>query len=105
MCFAAASYHISLLDVTAQLKGKAILRPHKNCNIKMHPMWALCLNCLRAQDDTPDEWVHESLIAPDLAEDWARGLERAPVAALLDVQQWGTAREYLVQWADGSPVS
>lgn len=57
------------------------------------------------QDDTPDEWVHESLIASDLVEDWSAGLERAPVAALLDVQQWGTSREYLVQWADVSPVS
>lgn len=56
------------------------------------------------QDDIPDEWVHESLIAQDLLDDWNKGLERAPVAALLDVQQWGTSREYLVQWADGAPV-
>jgi hypothetical protein len=56
------------------------------------------------QDDAPDEWVAEAMLAPDLLEDWAAGLERAPVTALLDVQQWGTSREYLVQWADGSKV-
>jgi hypothetical protein len=44
-------------------------------------------------------------VAPDLVDDWTAGLERAPVAALLDVQQWGTSREYLVQWADGAPDS
>jgi hypothetical protein len=57
------------------------------------------------QDDTPDEWLPDSLVAPDLIEDWTVGLERAPVTALLDVQQWGTSREYLVQWADGRPDS
>jgi hypothetical protein len=63
--------------------------------------------CLRdcVQDDTPDEWLPDSLVAPDLIEDWTVGLERAPVTALLDVQQWGTSREYLVQWADGRPDS
>lgn len=66
---------------------------------------ALCYLFCVVQDDTPDEWVRGSLIASDLLEDWSKGLERAPVAALLDVQQWGTSREYLVQWADGSPVS
>jgi hypothetical protein len=63
---------------------------------------ALC--CAAAQDDAPDEWVGEALLAPDLVEDWHSGLERVAVAALLDVQQWGTSREYLVQWADGSKV-
>jgi hypothetical protein len=57
------------------------------------------------QDDTPDEWLLDSLVAPDLIEDWTSGLERAPVTALLDVQQWGTSREYLVQWGDGRPDS
>lgn len=61
------------------------------------------LHC--SQDDVPDEWLPEASVAQDLLDDWAAGLERAPVAALLDVQQWGTSREYLVQWADGSPVS
>lgn len=56
------------------------------------------------KDDAPDEWVPEALLAPDLVEDWGSGLERVAVAALLDVQQWGTSREYLVQWADGSKV-
>lgn len=46
----------------------------------------------------------EALLAPDLVQDWSSGLERVAVAALLDVQQWGTSREYLVQWADGSKV-
>lgn len=64
----------------------------------------VCL-CVYAQDDTPDEWLPDSLVAPDLVEDWTSGLERAPVTALLDVQQWGTSREYLVQWADGRPDS
>lgn len=65
------------------------------------------LSCVyaHAQDDTPDEWVPDNLVAPDLVEDWSKGLERAPVSALLDVQQWGTSREYLVQWADGRPDS
>lgn len=62
---------------------------------------ALCM----LQDDVPDEWVPESLIAADILDDWNKQLERAPVAALLDVQQWGTSREYLVHWADGTPVS
>jgi hypothetical protein len=48
--------------------------------------------------------VGEALLAPDLVQDWSSGLERVAVAALLDVQQWGTSREYLVQWADGSKV-
>jgi len=60
---------------------------------------------LLMQDDTPDEWLPDSMVAPDLVEDWTAGLERAPVTALLDVQQWGTSREYLVQWADGRPDS
>jgi hypothetical protein len=60
---------------------------------------------LHVQDDTPDEWLPDSLVAPDLIEDWTSGLERAPVIALLDVQQWGTSREYLVQWGDGRPDS
>lgn len=64
----------------------------------------LCV-CVVCQDDTPDEWLPESLVAPDLVEDWSAGLERAPVTALLDVAQWGTSREYLVQWADGRPDS
>lgn len=57
------------------------------------------------QDDTPDEWLPDSMVAADLVEDWTAGLERAPVTALLDVQQWGTSREYLVQWSDGRPDS
>ncbi len=66
-----------------------------------HPaLFQICIGC--HQD--PDEWVHEAFIAPDLLEDWRSTLERAPVQALLDVQQWGTSREYLVQWADGKPV-
>jgi hypothetical protein len=64
----------------------------------------LCFRCLLAQDDVPDEWLPEALVAPDLIEDWSAGLERAPVKALLDVQQWGTSREYLMQWADGAQV-
>jgi hypothetical protein len=48
--------------------------------------------------------VPEALLAPDLVEDWGAGLERVAVAGLLDVQQWGTSREYLVQWADGGKV-
>ena len=48
--------------------------------------------------------VPEARLAPDLVQDWSSGLDRVPVVALLDVQQWGTSREYLVQWADGSKV-
>eukprot|EP00879_Flechtneria_rotunda_P032310 GHRR01035493.1.p1 GENE.GHRR01035493.1~~GHRR01035493.1.p1 ORF type:complete len:325 (+),score=122.96 GHRR01035493.1:432-1406(+) len=57
------------------------------------------------KDDVPDEWVPEPSVAQDLIDDWTQGFERAPAAALLDVQQWGTSREYLVQWADGSADS
>jgi hypothetical protein len=43
-------------------------------------------------------------MAEDVLADWNKGLETAAVAALLDMKEYGTDREFLVQWADGAWV-
>ncbi|KAI8473098.1 MAG: major facilitator superfamily domain-containing protein [Monoraphidium minutum] len=57
------------------------------------------------KDGSPDAWVPERDVAPDVLEDYNVGLERAEVAAVVDMLQWGTERQFLVQWADGAKES
>ena len=64
----------------------------------------LCCSC-SCQDESPDSWVSERDMAEDVLSDWQQGLETAAVATLLDMKEFGTEREFLVQWADGTWVS
>jgi hypothetical protein len=63
-----------------------------------------CRRRARPQDGAPDAWVPERDVAPDVVEDWDAGVERAEVAGVADMVQWGTERQFLVQWADGKKV-
>jgi hypothetical protein len=61
--------------------------------------------CLRPQDGGVDAWLPARDVAPDIVADWEASLERGEVSRLLDMQQFGTERQFLVQWADGAQVS
>ena len=57
------------------------------------------------RDGAPDAWLPERDVAADLVEDWDAGMERAEVAEVVDLVQWGTERQFLVRWADGAKDS
>lgn len=40
-------------------------------------------------------------MASDIVEDYDKGLELAEPDAILDMQQFGTTREFLIIWKDG----
>jgi hypothetical protein len=56
------------------------------------------------QDGGVDAWLPARDVAPDVVADWEASLERGAVSRLLDMQQFGTERQFLVQWADGAQV-
>ena len=56
-------------------------------------------------DGRDDEWVEESNLSEEVVKDWSAGLELAEAISVLDYEQRGTARKFLLRWRDGRPVS